>query len=45
MTKKNGLLERLNKETKDKLLDIKISDQDRYMLNHKIDAINNIKIN
>ena len=29
----------------DKLLDTKISDQDRYMLNHKIDAINNIKTN
>ena len=38
-------LEGLNKETQDKLLDTKISDQDRYMLNHKIDAINNIKTN
>ena len=38
-------LENLNKKTNDKLSDIKISDQERYMLNYKVDTIKNIKIN
>tara|TARA_B100000029_G_scaffold129636_1_gene123141 strand:- start:225 stop:626 length:402 start_codon:yes stop_codon:yes gene_type:complete len=38
-------LENLNKKTNDKLSDIKISDQERYMLNYKVDTIKNIKVN
>ena len=33
----------LNKETQDKLMDQKITDHDRYILNHKLDALKEIR--
>ena len=36
-------LEILEKETQDKLLDKDISDHDRYILNHKLDALKEIR--
>ena len=37
-------LENLNKETEGKLLQKDINDHDRYILNHKLDAIKEIRI-
>ena len=37
-------LENLNKETEGKLLQKDITDHDRYILNHKLDAIKEIRI-
>jgi F-type H+-transporting ATPase subunit epsilon len=37
-------LDNLAKETKDKLEKQEISDQDRYILNHKLDALKDIRI-
>ena len=37
-------LENLNKETEGKLLQKNITDHDRYILNHKLDAIKEIRI-
>jgi len=37
-------LENLNKETEGKLLQQDITDHDRYILNHKLDAIKEIRI-
>ena len=37
-------LENLNKETEDKLLQKDITDHDRYILNHKLDVIKEIRI-
>ena len=33
----------LNKDTQDKLMDHKIADHDRYILNHKLDALKEIR--
>ena len=37
-------LDNLNKETENKLADKNISDHDRYILNHKLDTIKEIRI-
>ena len=37
-------VDNLNKETQDKLADKNISDHDRYILNHKLDVIKDIRI-
>ena len=37
-------VDNLNKETQDKLADKNISDHDRYVLNHKLDAIKEIRV-
>ena len=37
-------LDNLAKETKDKLEKQEISDQDRYILNHKLDTLNEIRV-
>ena len=37
-------VDNLNKETQDKLADKNISDHDRYILSHKLDAIKEIRI-
>ena len=37
-------LDNLNKDTKNKLAEGDISDHDRYILNHKLDAIKDIRI-
>ena len=37
-------LDNLNKDTQDKLADKDITDHDRYVLNHKIDALKEIRI-
>ena len=37
-------LDNLNKDTKDKLTDKDITDHDRYVLNHKLDALKEISI-
>ena len=37
-------LDNLNKDTKDKLTDKDITDHDRYVLNHKLDALKEIRI-
>ena len=37
-------LNSLNKDTQDKLADKNISDHDRYMLNHKLDLIKEIRV-
>jgi len=37
-------VDNLNKDTKNKLADKNISDHDRYILNHKLDAIKEIRI-
>ena len=37
-------LDNLNKETENKLVDKNISDHDRYILNHKLDTIKEIRI-
>ena len=37
-------LENLNKDTQDKLTDKNITDHDRYTLNHKLDALKEIRI-
>jgi len=39
-----NFLDDLNKETQDQLLSKDISDQDRYILNHKLDTIREITI-
>ena len=38
------LLDNLNKDTQDKLADKDITDHDRYVLNHKLDALKEIRI-
>ena len=38
------LLDNLNKDTQDKLADKDITDHDRYVLNHKLDAVKEIRI-
>ena len=37
-------LDNLNKDTKDKLTDKDITDHDRYVLNHKLDALKEISV-
>ena len=37
-------LDNLNKDTKDKLTDRDITDHDRYVLNHKLDVLKEIRI-
>ena len=37
-------IDNLNKNTQDKLSDKSITDQDRYVLNHKLDALKEIRI-
>ena len=37
-------LDSLNKDTQDKLADKNITDHDRYMLNHKLDLIKEIRV-
>ena len=37
-------LDNLNKDTKDKLTDKHITDHDRYVLNHKLDVLKEIRI-
>ena len=37
-------LDNLNKDTQDKLADKDITDHDRYVLNHKLDALKEIRI-
>ena len=37
-------LDNLNKDTKDKLTDKDITDHDRYVLNHKLDVLKEIRI-
>ena len=37
-------LDKLNKDTQDKLADKNISDHDRYVLNHKLDVIKEIQV-
>jgi len=37
-------LDKLNKDTQDKLIEKNITDHDRYILNHKLDVIKNIRI-
>ncbi len=37
-------LDNLNKDTQNKLTDKDISDHDRYVLNHKLDVLNEIRI-
>ena len=37
-------LENLNKNTQDKLRDKNITDHERYVLNHKLDAIKEIRV-
>ncbi len=47
LNKKNlskDFVDNLNKETQDKLADKNISDHDRYILSHKLDAIKEIRI-
>ena len=39
-----NFLDNLNKEIQDQLLNKDISDQDRYILNHKLDTIREIPI-
>ena len=36
--------EKLNKDIQDKLRDENITDHDRYVLNHKLDALNEIRV-
>ena len=38
------LLDNLNKETQNKLTEKGITDHDRYILNHKLDALKEIRI-
>jgi len=38
------LLDNLNKDTQDKLADKDITDHDRYVLNHKLDVLKEIRI-
>ena len=38
------ILDKLNKTTKEKLADKNISDHERYILNHKIDTLKEIRI-
>ena len=38
------LLDNLNKDTQDKLADKDITDHDRYVLNHKLDALKEIRV-
>ena len=40
----NEYLDDLNKETENKLSKSDITDHDRYILNHKLDAIRNIRV-
>ncbi len=37
-------LDNLSKDTQDKLADKKITDHDRYVLNHKLDALKEIRV-
>ena len=37
-------LDNLNKDTQNKLMDKDITDHDRYVLNHKLDVLNEIRI-
>ncbi len=37
-------LDNLNKDTQDRLMDKDISDHDRYTLNHKLEAIKEIRV-
>ena len=37
-------VDNLNKETQDKLADKNISDHDRYVLNHKLDALKEMRV-
>ena len=37
-------IENLNKDTQDKLADKNISDHDRYVLNHKLDVLKEIRV-
>ena len=37
-------VDNLNKDTQDKLTDKNITDHDRYMLNHKLDALKEIRV-
>jgi len=37
-------LDKLNKDTEDKLIEKSITDHDRYILNHKLDVIRQIRI-
>ena len=39
-----GFLDNLNKDTQDKLADKDITDHDRYVLNHKLDALKEIRV-
>ena len=38
------LVENLNKDTQDKLADKNITDHDRYVLNHKLDVLKEIRV-
>ena len=40
----NEFLDNLNKVTQNKLTDKNITDHDRYVLNHKLDVIKNIRV-
>ena len=39
-----GFLDNLNKDTQDKLSDKDITDHDRYVLNHKLDVLKEIRV-
>ena len=39
-----NFVDNLNKDTQDKLTDKNITDHDRYVLNHKLDAIKEIRV-
>ena len=39
-----GFLDNLNKDTQDKLADKDITDHDRYVLNHKLDVLKEIRV-
>ena len=41
---KAEVVDNLNKDTQNKLADKNISDHDRYILNHKLDVIKEIRI-
>ena len=39
-----GFVDNLNKDTQDKLADKNITDHDRYVLNHKLDVLNEMHV-
>ena len=39
-----GFLDNLNKDTQDKLADKNLTDHDRYVLNHKLDVLKEVRI-